>query len=266
MADKIKVKDMLETDAMCFLSKTTVHQLWGKKWYGGVYLTIHVTVFNLTVNILFKIFLLRWKLQPYCLYTRWLKVTLNYTGRTRPWNRLIRQRKFIMCMGVCFQKNWLSRDIVRISKLIVVPYSDIYTHWLCSSSKRKKLVMWCILLPGRLCGLPGSGMWCIPSCPTIVICRLGPIVQKLIKIWKAGQLKLQPAYWQSHQHNRSKTTFAGHSIRNWSLRFLHLRTHQRQTLLNILHFRVKTWKVPLTASHDNHLSTSSCTELFAAGT
>lgn len=31
MADKIKAKDVLETDAMCFLSKRTFHQLCGKK-------------------------------------------------------------------------------------------------------------------------------------------------------------------------------------------------------------------------------------------
>lgn len=198
MADKIKVKGMSGTDATCFLSKTTFHQLWGKKWYRvGIFnYTLHVTVFNLTVNILLKIFLLRWKLQSYCLYMHWLKVTLNYTGRIRSWNRLIRQWQFFVCGCVCFQKNWLSRDIVRISKLIFIRYNNIYTHWLCLSSKRKKMVMWCILLPGRLWGLPGSGMWCIPSCPTIVICRLGPIVQKLIKIWKARQLKLQPAYRQ----------------------------------------------------------------------
>lgn len=121
---------------------------------------------------------------------------------------MIREQFIVyVCVCVCFLKNWLSMDISSTSKIIEISiqHNEIYIHWLCSSSKREKLVMWCVLLLGRLCGLPGSGERCIPA---IVICRLGPIVQKLIKIWKAGESWLQPPhvfeYRQISHHNRQK--------------------------------------------------------------
>lgn len=91
--------------------------------------------------------------------------------------------------GVCVlsENTWLWHSIWEVL-LCVWWHLHPLTTRLSSNSKWKKVVMWSVLLPGRLrrrSGCGGCGGWHAANCLGARVGCFRPIFQKLIKLWKA---------------------------------------------------------------------------------